>query len=286
MQVPFSHYVRLVGPRVQHRLVLGTSLIRDPTLEDLRPVCQPAEIIDRRNAEHWAGRLYGRKFSLGFTWFFVRLGVTAGQVTALMVGVGILGGILIGFPFGASRPSIWGPLVGAFLVQLHLVLDCSDGEVARWSKTTSARGVFVDRLGHYLVDTSVFVGIGLRAMSDNGLVWMIVALAAALGALMTKVQGDLLSRARADSGMSPLTDVVSSNEVTTGPIRRVVQIVPLYRLTGAIEASLVMFVVSGIDVLVGNFTASRYFLLSLLVVGWVMVPARLIVILKSSRLDP
>ncbi len=259
---------------------------RSPTLQELKPVCQPLAIISRRNAEHWAGHLYGRLVSLRFTWVFVRLGVTAGQVTALMIVVGIVGGVLIGLPFGSDTPSIWGPLVGALLVQLHLILDCSDGEVARWSATTSARGVFADRLGHYLVDTAVFLGIGLRATSDGATGWMIVALAAALGALMTKVQGDLVSRARADSGMEPLPDLPPAEGLTVSAPRRVLQVVPLHRLTGAIEASLMMFIVSLIDMAIGNFTPTRYYLLALLAFGWVMVPARLAVILRSSRLDP
>ena len=50
-------------------------------------------------------------------------------------------------------------------MQGYLLLDCVDGEVARWRGQSSALGVYLDRLGGYLADVAVMAGMGLRASS-------------------------------------------------------------------------------------------------------------------------
>ena len=39
-----------------------------PTLSEVRAKGQPPEVLDRRNDEHWAGRLYMRELSPYATW--------------------------------------------------------------------------------------------------------------------------------------------------------------------------------------------------------------------------
>ncbi|HCL70402.1 MAG TPA: transferase, partial [Actinobacteria bacterium] len=36
--------------------------------------------------------------------------------------------------------------------QMQMLLDCCDGEVARWRDTSSPKGVFLDRVGHYVTE--------------------------------------------------------------------------------------------------------------------------------------
>ena len=52
------------------------------------------------------------------------------------------------------------------LIQLQLLLDCSDGEVARWRGQRSPTGVYLDRIGHWLTEAALPIALGIRA--DGG----------------------------------------------------------------------------------------------------------------------
>jgi len=65
-----------------------------PTLAELRAGGQPSAVIDRLNDEHWAGRLYMRRFSPWATWVFARLGWSPNAVAAAIVVVPLL--VLLG----------------------------------------------------------------------------------------------------------------------------------------------------------------------------------------------
>ncbi len=98
------------------------------SVADVRAGGQPPGLKDRRNEEHWAGRLYMRAVSPYFTWLFLRIGFSANQLTYLMIISGVLAGVVAGVV-----PGLTGALVTAVLVQLYLLLDCSDGEMARYT---------------------------------------------------------------------------------------------------------------------------------------------------------
>ena len=52
------------------------------------------------------------------------------------------------------------------LIQLQILLDCSDGELARWRGVSSPAGIYLDRLGHYLTEAALPIALGIRA--DGG----------------------------------------------------------------------------------------------------------------------
>ena len=91
------------------------------------------------------------------------------------------------------------------MVQLYLLLDCVDGEVARWKKQFSLAGVYLDRVGAYLCDAAVLVGFGLRAADLWGTgridwLWAFLGTLAALGAILIKAETDLVGVARHQAG--------------------------------------------------------------------------------------
>jgi hypothetical protein len=131
-----------------------------PTLAELRAAGQPQAVIDRLNDEHWAGRLYMRKLSPAATWVFARLGWSPNAVTAAFIACGIAAGVVIAVGGLASAVG------GALLIQAYLLLDCSDGELARWSKRTSAAGIYLDGVGHYLAEAALLAGLGVRAQGE------------------------------------------------------------------------------------------------------------------------
>ena len=46
-------------------------------------------------------------------------------------------------------------LLAVVLGQLQMLVDCCDGEVARWRRTSSPAGVFLDKVGHYTTEALI-----------------------------------------------------------------------------------------------------------------------------------
>ena len=81
------------------------------------------------------------------------------------------------------------------LIQVYFLLDLCDGEVARWRRTTSITGVYLDRVGHYLVEAAAPVGVrlpGRRVQELGG--WSTLGVAA--GLLRGAGQGRVRPRGR------------------------------------------------------------------------------------------
>jgi hypothetical protein len=124
-----------------------------PSLAELREKGQPQAVLDRLNDEHWLGRLYGRRLSPYATWVFARLHWSPNAVTTAFIVCGVTAGVVIAF--GGLTTAI----VGAVLVQLYLIFDCSDGELARWADRKSVGGIYLDGVGHYLAESAVLAGL-------------------------------------------------------------------------------------------------------------------------------
>ena len=133
-----------------------------PTIAELRAVAQPARIFERNSGEHWAGRLYVRRYSPYLTRLLLRTRLTPNVVTGAMIVVGALAAAVL------TLPGIL-PVVGVvLLIQLQILLDCSDGELARWREQYSPVGIYLDRFGHYLTETLLPIGLGIRADVEPG----------------------------------------------------------------------------------------------------------------------
>ena len=124
----------------------GPVTTRPSSIAELREVTQPPEVRGRRNAEHWTASLYLRRFSPYLTWLLLKTSISANGVTGLM--------ILVGWSTAAALliPGIWGALLAVVLGQLEMLVDCCDGAVARWRRTSSPAGVFLDKVGHYTTE--------------------------------------------------------------------------------------------------------------------------------------
>lgn len=92
-------------------------------LEELREVIHPAGKLESR-AEHWAGRLYMRALSLRVTRLMLGTRVSPNQITTVMVFAGVLSGVAL------VIPGLGGAVLSVVFMQLYLLLDCVDGEVA------------------------------------------------------------------------------------------------------------------------------------------------------------
>ncbi|MFG2626409.1 CDP-alcohol phosphatidyltransferase family protein [Streptomyces sp. NPDC048473] len=257
-----------------------------PSVAELRPVVHPDGVKDRRSGEHWAGRMYMREISLHIDPYLVNTKITPNQLTYLMVVVGVIGGAAL------LIPGLTGAILAVVLFQIYLLLDCVDGEVARWRKQTSITGVYLDRIGHYLCEAALLVGFGIRGADvfhQNGTstdwLWAFLGTLAALGAILIKAETDLVDVARQRSGLPAVKDEASVPRSSGLALaRRAAAALKFHRLVGGIEASLFILVAAILDVVHGDLFFSRLGIAILAGIAIVQTFLHLVSILASSRL--
>lgn len=225
-----------------------------------------------------------REISLRITRVLVTTKVTPNQLTYLMTLAGVLAlpALLV--------PGIWGAVLAVVMVQLYLLLDCVDGEVARWKKQYSLSGVYLDRVGAYLCDAAVLVGFGLRASDLWGggridWLWAFLGTLAALGAILIKAETDLVGVARHQAGMEPVKDAAAEPRSSGMALaRRAAAAFKFHRLVLGIEASLLILVLAILDQVQGDLFFSRLGVAVLAGIAMLQTVLHLVSILVSSRL--
>jgi phosphatidylglycerophosphate synthase len=252
-----------------------------PTLQELRDVVQPVDVMGRVNGEHWAGRLYMRRVSLHVTRALIPTRVSADAVTWGMIASGLLAALVLTVPHPLT------PLVTLLLIQLQLLLDCVDGEIARWRRTCSPAGIYLDRIGHYTTDAALVIALGVRV--DGGLTsidgWTTLGLAIGVLVLMTKAETDLVHVSRALTGVAPLADRgVRMQRGAVSTLRQVARYVPFNRALLAQEFSMLAVVAGIVDAVAGDLLGSRILLLALAPIAVIVAGGHLLSILRSDKL--
>jgi len=108
-------------------------------LHQLRETCQ-YKPRDDPNPDDWLTRIILRRFSIYLTVLFLKAGLSANKVTALRLLPCIGAGVLLAFP----QPEYW--LLAWGLLFVYEILDCCDGEIARYSGTPSLLGEYNDTM--------------------------------------------------------------------------------------------------------------------------------------------
>jgi phosphatidylglycerophosphate synthase len=241
-------------------------------------------VKDRRSGEHWAGRLYMREISLRIDRHVVPTRITPNQLTYVMTVCGVLAAPAL------LVPGITGAVLGVVAVQLYLLLDCVDGEVARWKQQFSLAGVYLDRVGAYLCDAAVLVGFGLRASDLWGdgridWLWAFLGTLAALGAILIKAETDLVGVARHQGGLPPVKEAASEPRSSGVALaRRAAAALKFHRLVLGVEASLLILVLAVVDQIRGDLFFTRLGVAVLVGIALVQTLLHLVSVLASSRL--
>lgn len=263
-----------------------------PTLAELREVVQPPSVLGRANAEHWTGTLYMRRLSIYLTYVLVRTPITANGVTVLMIVTGFLAGPAL------LLPGLWGPVLAALLAQAQMFLDCSDGEVARWRRTSSPKGIFLDQVGHFAAEGSIGLFLGLRAAGivagaeTDPVRWWTFAFVGALltaGIWLNKSLNMMVTVARVNAGLERLPDAPESRAVPAtsvlGRLRRAARFLPLHRLYHSIELTLLTLAVGIATVgAADRLAVDRAFVLVMASAIWVVSAGHFAAIWASPRL--
>ncbi|MGW5421180.1 CDP-alcohol phosphatidyltransferase family protein [Streptomyces sp. NPDC003943] len=258
--------------------------MQKPSVAELRPVVHPPGVKDRRSGEHWGGRLYMREISLRITRQLANTRVTPNQLTYLMTLAGVLAAPAL------LVPGIPGAVLGVLAVQMYLLLDCVDGELARWKKQYSLAGVYLDRVGAYLCDAAVLVGLGLRAADLWGggridWLWAFLGTLAALGAILIKAETDLVGVARHQAGMEPVKESAAEPRSSGVALaRKAAAALKFHRLILGIEASLLILLLAVLDQRHGDLFFTRLGVAVLAGIAMLQTLLHLVSVLASSRL--
>ena len=213
----------------------------NPTIAQLRAICQPPSVTGRSNAEHWVADLYLRKLSPYLTRLLLKTPITANGVTYLMIitGVSISAALQI--------PGFFGLFVAFLLSQLQMLWDCCDGEIARWRETQSPKGVFLDRVGHYLTESLIPIALAWR-LGEEGYELLFLGALISILILLNKGFNDAVHVARAYASLPKLADSKSVGEARSLVIRVArapFRIFAVQRLFHSVEMSIVILIFAG-----------------------------------------
>lgn len=135
------------------------------SLRELNRICQKPRYKEVGN---WMVRHILRKAALPLTWLLLHTPVTANQVTAASIFVGLSGIFLFAF---SSRVLF---LTGALLMQFWYLLDHVDGQIARYRGASSLTGRFFDYLMHHLIHGIIFFSLGLYGFQKTKEIFFIL----------------------------------------------------------------------------------------------------------------
>jgi phosphatidylglycerophosphate synthase len=220
-----------------------------------------------------------RRVSIRLTRVLVPTSVTPNALTALMIPAGLLGALLVTFS------SVWLAVAAVILIQLQLLVDCADGELARWRQTVSPRGVYLDQIAHYSTEAALPAALGVRADGGWDAIggWTALGLAVSVLILMLKAETHLLQLARFRAGR---TAVESPREAAARQswLREGTRLLPYFRPFHAVEASLLAFAAAVVDTFADDLAGSRILVGALAVTAVVAVAGHLAAVLASDRL--
>jgi phosphatidylglycerophosphate synthase len=253
-----------------------------PSIAELRAVAQPESLHVATGYEHWAGRLYMRRLSPYCTRLIVATPLSANAVTSLVLLAGLAAALSL------TIPGLWGAVAGVLLAQVWLLLDCCDGEVARWRQTFSATGVYLDGLSHSLTQAALPAALGVRADGgwDSIGGWTALGLLASVLTLLISLESHLVHSVRAFEGLPPLEGSNRTRTPLTGllRVRRFVSFVPVHRALNPIEATLIVFAAAIVDAVRNDLFATRVLVVVVVLVAAFTALGHLLMILFTDRL--
>ena len=115
-----------------------------------------------------------RPLSRRVTGIGLRLGWSPNAVTAVSLALGVLAAGLV------ATGNRWLWVVAAVLVQASLVIDCVDGEIARFTRRFSSFGAWLDAVGDRVKEYSVFAALALVAAHTGDHPWTLAIVAMAV----------------------------------------------------------------------------------------------------------
>lgn len=118
--------------------------------------------VKKNSNSSWWVKLWVRKVSFIFTYLFINLGFSPNGVSVLSIFVALTSFVCF------TIPQTWALIAALICINLWLILDCVDGNIARCRKQKTVYGEFVDDIGGYYVVAFVYLAISVRAFYEGG----------------------------------------------------------------------------------------------------------------------
>src|SRR5690606_27203806 len=110
--------------------------------------------------------------------------VTPMKLTLASIAIGVVAGIVAWF---TPELGPWASALAAALTLVHVVLDCSDGMLARCRGGGSHFGMLVDGMGDGVVGLALFLGLSRVSVHAYDTPWVYAALAAIIASILFHV---------------------------------------------------------------------------------------------------
>lgn len=118
--------------------------------------------VKKNSNSSWWVKLWVRKASFIFTYFFINLGFSPNMVSVFSIFISLAACALF------MTPAKWAVILAVILINFWLVLDCVDGNIARCRKFKTVYGEFVDDIGGYYTVAFVYLAIGVCTYNFGG----------------------------------------------------------------------------------------------------------------------
>jgi len=131
------------------------------SFQELRDRLQGEKVAPKGWKRPWGYITFQRGPSIYITWLLAHTPIQPDHVTKFGLFLGLLGCFFV-FQF-----ETYYKLIGIFLLYMYLVLDRVDGELARFKKIYSLRGIYWDHIGHLILPPLFWFGLvfGLTKIS-------------------------------------------------------------------------------------------------------------------------
>jgi len=119
--------------------------------------------IKKNSNSSWWVKLWVRKASFPFTYLFINMGFSPNAVSVLSIAfvLAACAGYVISTPSAITTAVV--------LINVWLILDCVDGNIARCRKQKTIYGEFVDDIGGYYVVAFIYLAIAFCVYNIGGL---------------------------------------------------------------------------------------------------------------------
>ena len=127
------------------------TMFKNVSLSEVREKSRRSNAIIN-NRIHW----FSSKFSIYFSHFFINIGLSADAVTIVFFLIGLVGAL------SALTGGLLGSIIAYLCWRLHIIVDMSDGDVARFNQSFSHRGKYWDAMIHSTLNPlfSLLIPIG------------------------------------------------------------------------------------------------------------------------------
>lgn len=119
--------------------------------------------VKKNSNSSWWVKLWVRKASFPFTYLFINMGFSPNAVSILSIAfvLAACAGYVISTPAAI--------ITAVVLINVWLILDCVDGNIARCRKQKTVYGEFVDDIGGYYVVAFIYLAIAFCVYNIGGL---------------------------------------------------------------------------------------------------------------------